>query len=149
MHKNQDKNFAPEKQRKWKKRTRNRPKRAKPGAFWMLGRGAAGADGWENQKSEPKRTPFPYDTCKKKTGENPEFPPVLWQGQKDLNPRHAVLEWMWESAPGSKEKADLPGSCCKSERGRCWFGAAGKNPAQSTQKLRWRKQRKGFSQQFL
>ena len=92
MHKNQDKNFAPEKQRKWKKRTRNRPKRAKPGAFWVLGRGAAGADGWENQKSEPKRTPFPYDTCKKKTGENPEFPPVLWQGQKDLNPRHAVLE---------------------------------------------------------
>ena len=54
--KNQDKNFAAEKQRKREKRTRKRPKRAKPGAFWVLGRGAAGTDGWENQKSEPKCT---------------------------------------------------------------------------------------------
>ena len=36
MHKNQDKNFAPEKQRKWKKRTRNRPKRANLGAIQVL-----------------------------------------------------------------------------------------------------------------
>ena len=36
MYKKQGKNFAPEKQRKWKKRTRNRLKRAKPGAFWVL-----------------------------------------------------------------------------------------------------------------
>ena len=36
MHKNQDINFAPEKQRKWKKRTRKSPKKAKPGAFWVL-----------------------------------------------------------------------------------------------------------------
>ena len=36
MHKNQDKNFAAEKQRKREKRTRKRPKRAKPGAFWVL-----------------------------------------------------------------------------------------------------------------
>ncbi len=21
---------------------------------------------------------------------------VIWQGQKDLNPRHAVLEWLWK-----------------------------------------------------
>ncbi len=34
--------------------------------------------------SEPKRTPKPCNTCKKKTGRSPEFPPVLWQGQKDL-----------------------------------------------------------------
>ena len=26
------------------------------------------------------------------------FSPVFWQGQKDLNPRHAVLEWMWEES---------------------------------------------------
>ena len=44
-----------------------------------------GANGWENPESEPKRTPFPCNTCKKKTGRNPEFPPVLWQGQKDLS----------------------------------------------------------------
>ena len=36
MHKNQDKNFAAEKQRKREKRTRKRPKRAKPGAFRVL-----------------------------------------------------------------------------------------------------------------
>ena len=29
---------------------------------------------------------------KKETGENPVFSPAFWQGQKDLNPRHAVLE---------------------------------------------------------
>ena len=56
----------------------------------------------------------------------------FWQGQKDLNPRHAVLEWMWENTTGSREKPVLPGSRRKLERGWCWFGAAGKNPAQST-----------------
>ena len=49
MHKNRAENFAPEKQGKREKRTRNRPKRAKPGAFRVLGRGAAGADGWETR----------------------------------------------------------------------------------------------------
>ena len=51
-----------------------------------------GKTGWENPEFEPKRTPFPCNTCKKKTGRNAVFPPVLWQGQKDSNPRHAVLE---------------------------------------------------------
>ena len=27
---------------------------------------------------------------------------LFWQGQKDLNPRHAVLEWMWEENRGRK-----------------------------------------------
>ena len=26
---------------------------------------------------------------------------LFWQGQKDLNPRHAVLEWMWENTAES------------------------------------------------
>ena len=56
---------------------------------------------------------------KKETGENPVFSPVLWQGQKDLNPRHAVLEWMWEEAPRSGEGAVLGGSRRKSEKERC------------------------------
>ena len=51
---------------------------------------------------------------------------LFWQGQKDLNPRHAVLEWMWENTTGSREKPVLPGFPRKSQRGRCWFGAAGK-----------------------
>ena len=48
---------------------------------------------------------------------------LFWQGQKDLNPRHAVLEWMWENTTGSREKPVLPGSRRKLERGWCWFGA--------------------------
>ena len=54
---------------------------------------------------------------------------LFWQGQKDLNPRHAVLEWMWEQTTGSGVRPVSPGSCRKSQNGRCWFGAAWKNPA--------------------
>ena len=36
MHKKQDKNFAAVKQQKREKRTRKSPKKAKPGAFWVL-----------------------------------------------------------------------------------------------------------------
>ena len=38
MHKKQDKNFAAGKQQKREKRTRKSPKKAKPGAFWVLER---------------------------------------------------------------------------------------------------------------
>ena len=44
-----------------------------------------GKTGWENPEFEPKRTPFPCTTCKKKPGRNTVFPPGLWQGQKDLS----------------------------------------------------------------
>ena len=54
------------------------------------------------------------------------MPLYFWQGQKDLNPRHAVLEWMWESAPGSEEGSVLPDFLDKSETGWCCFGAVGK-----------------------
>ena len=36
MHKNKPVNFAPAKQQKMRKRTRKSPKKAKPGAFWVL-----------------------------------------------------------------------------------------------------------------
>jgi len=36
MHKKAGRNFAAAKQRKRAKRTRKSPKRAKPGAFWVL-----------------------------------------------------------------------------------------------------------------
>ena len=81
----------------------------------------------EKPKFEPKRTPFPCTTCKKKPGRNTVFPPGLWQGQKDLNPRHAVLEWMWKQTTGSGVRPVSPGSCRKSQNGRCWFGAVRKN----------------------
>ena len=77
----------------------------------------------EKPKFEPKRTPFPCTTCKKKPGRNTVFPPGLWQGQKDLNPRHAVLEWMWKQHIRSGEGAVLSGFFRESENEWCWFGA--------------------------
>ena len=56
---------------------------------------------------------------------------ACWLGQlaaerhwRSLAPRHAVLEWMWESAPGSGKRPMSPGSRRKPQKGRCWFGAA-------------------------
>ena len=43
---------------------------------------------------------------------------------RSLTPRHAVLEWMWESAPGSGKRPMPSGSLRKSQRGWCWFDAA-------------------------
>ena len=43
---------------------------------------------------------------------------------RSLTPRHAVLEWMWESAPGSGKRPMSSGSLRKPQKGRCWFGAA-------------------------
>ena len=63
----------------------------------VVGAGAGGS-GWERIKpgaktrSPTKMNPKTMQHVKKKTGENPVFSPVFWQGQKDLNPRHAVLE---------------------------------------------------------
>ncbi len=43
----------------------------------------------QNEKADRVRSAGKY----KKNGLNPVFKPFfLWQGQKDLNPRHAVLE---------------------------------------------------------
>ena len=154
MHKNQDKNFAAEKQRKREKRTRKRPKRAKPGAFRVLegmgtvenrgermGKPSNRAEGLVSPAGSvrPGRSPLgcrpprhapqaglrahlvakSYRTLTKKSGIAEAMPDFFWQGQKDLNPRHAVLEWMWEEAPRSGEGAVLGGSRRKSEKERC------------------------------
>ena len=39
-------------------------------------------------------------------------------------PRHAVLEWMWEDAPGSGERPVFPGSPEQVPKEWCWFGAS-------------------------
>ena len=52
MHKNQNKNFAGQKRTKTAKRTRNRPKRAKPGAFWVL-EGMGTVENGSNQMRKP------------------------------------------------------------------------------------------------
>ena len=54
------------------------------------------------------------------------LPLYFWQGQKDLNPRHAVLEWMWEHTSKSGRKAVLPGSRRKSQTGGAGLVLRGK-----------------------
>ena len=110
MHKNQHENFAPEKQQKRGKRTRfsqKRRNRVRFGCWRGWQRLGTDKTRCEKPKFEPKRTPFPCTTCKKKPGRNTVFPSGLWQGQKDLNPRHAVLEWMWKQRTESGEGTRL------------------------------------------
>ena len=56
-----------------------------------------GVTQWKNEALEEHRTrskrPRAEQNGKRKNGLNRMFKPFfLWQGQKDLNPRHAVLE---------------------------------------------------------
>ena len=55
----------------------------------------------KNQARKPgaECIPFPYNSCKKETGENPVFPPVLRQGQKDL---------VTPAAPGAAPQWEAP-----------------------------------------
>ena len=82
MHKNQDKNFAAEKQRKREKRTRKRPKREKPGAFRVLGRGAAGADGWETRNPNQNAPNSNATRAKRKPAETQSFRRFFGRGRR-------------------------------------------------------------------
>ena len=55
---------------------------------------------------------------------------------RSLTPRHAVLEWIWESTPGSGEVARLDGFPGQSTKVWCCSGATRKNPAQNSQGIR-------------
>ena len=146
MHKNKPKNFAPEKQRKRGNRTRFGPKKAKPGAFWVL-EGMGTVEDGSNQMRKPSvRTKVNHKTMQHMQKENRQKPSVFAgfvagaeglvsaaasvgagrSPQATSAPRHAVLEWMWESAPGSEEGSVLPDFLDKSETGWCCFGAVGK-----------------------
>ena len=74
-----------EKQENAPGKARNGQNRVRFGCWRGWERMKAGTNRSENLKSEPKRTPSPCKTCKTKTGGNSGFPPVLWQGQKDLS----------------------------------------------------------------
>ena len=41
-------------------------------------------------------SPQKADRKQKEKARNPHDSWLFWQGQKDSNPRHAVLEWMWK-----------------------------------------------------
>ena len=145
MHKNWPPNFAGKKRVKTAKRTRNRPKRAKPGAFRVLERMRTVEKGSNQMRKPGVRTRMhstPIQHVQKANRRKPSVFAGFVAGAeglglgcrlgrfaaerhwRSLTPRHAVLEWMWESAPGSGKRPMSSGSHRKSQRGRCWFGAA-------------------------
>ncbi len=117
MHKNKPVNFAPAKQQKMRKRTRKSPKKAKLGAFWVLEGMGTVVGRCERMEKPGNRAEGLSLACRLGRFATERH----W---RSLAPRHAVLEWMWESAPGSGKRPMSSGSLRKSQRGRCWFGAA-------------------------
>ena len=68
--------MRPEKQRKWKKRTRKSPKKAKPGAFWVL-EGMGTVENGSNQMRKPRvRTKTNPKTMQHMQKENRQKPRV-------------------------------------------------------------------------
>ena len=87
-----------------------KPEKAKPGAFWVV-EGMRTVGNSKNQARKPgaECIPFPYNSCKKETGENPVFPPVLRQGQKDL---------VTPAAPGAAPQWEAPSTSRGGSRDR-------------------------------
>ena len=76
MHKKTGRNFAAPKQRKRAKRTRKSPKRAKPGAFWVL-EGMGTVENGSNQMRKPRvRTKTNPKTMQHMQKENRQKPRV-------------------------------------------------------------------------
>ena len=85
MHKNRHGNFAPEKQRKRGKRTRFSQKKAKPGAFRVLERGAADADGGETRNPN-QNAPDSNATHEKRKPAKPQcFRRLFGRGRRTLS----------------------------------------------------------------
>ena len=111
MHKNRAENFAGQKRTKTAKRTRKSPKKAKPGAFWVLERGSSGW--WQMKPGEKTRSPnqsehYNHATrAKRKPAETQSFRRFCGRGRRtclgcrlgrfaaerhwrSLTPRHAL-----------------------------------------------------------
>lgn len=136
--------FYARKPAKKERRTRVHAKTAEVGC--VLGAGEDG-NGWGRVKPDEKtrcpnqnapddlatrakRKPAKTQCFRRFCGRGRRTCLACWLGQlaaerhwRSLTPRHAVLEWMWESAPGSGKRPMSSGSHRKSQRGRCWFGA--------------------------
>ena len=135
MHKNKPVNFAPAKQQKMRKRTRKSPKKAKLGAFWVLeGMGTVVGRcermGKPGNRAEGLVSPAGSGAAPRwgasstdRGGSRDRF--AAERHWRSLTPRHAVLEWMWESTPGSGEGAVLPSPFGRAPKKSCCSGAAG------------------------
>ena len=136
MHKNKSENFARPNRRKMRKRTRKSPKKAKPGAFWVL-EGMGTVENRSNQMRKPsvrtRMNPIPMQHRQKENRRKPSVFAgfVAWaeglslagrlgrfaaeRHWRSLTPRHAVLEWMWKNASERGEGAALPVFFCKTK----------------------------------
>ena len=64
-------------------------------------------------------SPQKADRKQKEKARNPHDSWLFWQGQKDSNSRHAVLEWMWkrhEQASSKRFSAPLRHLCFQNSR---------------------------------
>ena len=95
--------FCARKQRKWKKRPLNRPKRAKPGAFWVLERMGTVGNRCERMGKPGVRTktnPIPMQHMQKENRQKPRVSAGFVAGAaetgaaerhwRSLTPRHAL-----------------------------------------------------------
>ena len=95
------------------------------------------------RRAQPCLVAKSYRTLTKKSGTAEAIPDFFGRGRRtclgcrlgrfaaerhwrSLTPRHAGLEWMWENTAESGGETVLAGFRRKSQRGRCWFGAARK-----------------------
>ena len=111
------------------------PKKAKPGAFWVLeGMGTVAGRceqmGKPSNRAERLVSPAGSGAVSRwgapstdRGGSRDRF--AAERHWRSLTPRHAVLEWMWESTPGSAGEPVLAGSRGQLPKERCWFGAVG------------------------
>ncbi len=110
MHKNRPANFAGQKRTENSKTPPEKPEKGETGC--VLGAGG-GSSGWRRMRADGKgrseqgRGGRLLLSLAKMEGRNCL---ACWLGQlaaerhwRSLTPRHAVLEWMWESAAGSGE----------------------------------------------
>ena len=148
MHKNPRGNFVGQKKKKTAKRTRFQAKTAEVGCVLGAGGDESGknrlrtdARGRHRMQHKPGKLDRIQTSLSTKNPQTMRFSQDLGtrvlagaeglglgcclgrftaeRHWRSLTPRHAVLEWMWEKAPGSGGGAVLDGSCCKSQNGRC------------------------------
>ena len=117
MHKNKPVNFAPAKQQKMRKRTRKSPKKAKLGAFWVLegmGTVVGRCERMEKPGNRAEGLVSPAGSGGSRqsaTGARSPLGTRFWSG-------------CGRAQPGAEKGSVSSGSHRKSQRGRCWFGAA-------------------------
>ena len=89
MHKKQPENFAPVNQQKREKRARKSPKKAKPGAFWVL-EGMGTVENGSNQMRKPrvrtKTNPKTMQHMQKENRQKPRVSAGFVAGAEGLEP---------------------------------------------------------------